>query len=466
MPSFDLIVLGAGSGGIATARRAASYGASVCVIEKSSHFGGTCVNVGCVPKKVMWNATSIMEAIHDSPYYGFSSFCSSQNTSNSNVFDWRYLKAQRDSYIKRLNGIYSNNLSNDGIQFIQGIPSFTSPKSILIQGNPEEFHAKYFVVATGGHPKKPSIPGAEFGITSDEFFELENQPEKVAVVGGGYIGVELSGIFNALHSKVTLFNRYEKVLHNFDSILGDSLSLEMESSGIEMVKNVNILKLCQNSQNGMISIEYEIGSECCFSNEFDCVIWAVGRGPNVAGLNCKEIGIVQDNAGHILVDEFEQSSVEHIFALGDVTGKVQLTPVAIAAGRTLSDRVFGGKKDAKLSYEFIPTVVFSHPPLGTVGYTEEKAREMFPNEKIEVFTSKFTNMYFALMPAEKKQSTVFKMVTKGDERKIIGLHLFGKGSDEILQGFAVAIKMGATKADFDRTVAIHPTAAEEIVTMK
>ncbi|KAI8977493.1 hypothetical protein BDF20DRAFT_875179 [Mycotypha africana] len=459
---FDYIVIGGGSGGLASARRASNiYGAKVALIEAQQRLGGTCVNVGCVPKKVMWNAASVAEALRDAKAYGFESNINGK-------FNWSYFKEKRDGYVRRLNGIYEKNLSNDGVEHIQGMASFKDKNTVQILGPNGKYtniQAKHILIATGGHPTIPNIPGADFGINSDGFFDLEQQPQNAAVIGTGYIGIELAGILNALGTRTTIFSRTEHILRNFDNIIRENLLKEMQSAGVHFVYNASVKSLIRKHDQSLTTVQYEADG-LTGAQQFDTVIWAVGRSPNMKGLQLENAAIKTSEKGYIQVDEYQNTSTENIYALGDVCGKAELTPVAIAAGRKLADRLFGGKeyRNAKLDYKDIPTVVFSHPTAGTIGYTEDQARAKFGNDNIKVYNSKFVNMYFAML--DHKEPTAYKLVCLGPEEKIVGVHLFGRGSDEILQGFGVAVRMGATKADFDACVAIHPTAAEELVTMR
>ncbi|CAO3688834.1 unnamed protein product [Umbelopsis ramanniana] len=378
------------------------------------------------------------------------------------------LKNKRDAYIKRLNGIYERNLNNDKVQYYSGYASFVDKNTVKIQDGDKvsEVQAKKILIAVGGHPIIPDVPGAELGISSDGFFDLEHQPKRVAVVGTGYIGVELAGIFHTLGSEVTIFSRTKQILRSFDPIIKDTLLKEMESTGVNFAFDADVRGLSREGPEGSpIKIHYTTAGTQA-EGEFDCVLWAVGRIPNTKILNLDAAGVTTDKRGHIVVDEYQNTAVDGIYALGDVCGHAELTPVAIAAGRKLSDRLFGPEnlRDSKLDYNNIPTVVFSHPTAGTIGYTEEAARKKFGDGNIKVYTSRFTNMWNAML--EHKEPTAYKLVCSGPEEKVVGMHIIGRGSDEILQGFSVAIKMGATKADFDSAVAIHPTASEELVTMR
>ncbi|XP_007447684.1 PREDICTED: glutathione reductase, mitochondrial isoform X4 [Lipotes vexillifer] len=376
---YDYLVIGGGSGGLASARRAAELGARAAVVE-SHKLGGTCVNVGCVPKKVMWNTAFHSEFMHDRVDYGFQS-CEGK-------FSWRVIKEKRDAYVSRLNTIYQNNLIKSHIEIIRGHAVFTCDAQPTVEVNGEKYTAPHILIATGGVPSLPQesqIPGASLGITSDGFFQLEELPSRSVIVGAGYIAVEIAGILSALGSKTSLMIRHDK-------------------------------------------------------------------------------GIQTDDKGHILVDEFQNTNVKGVYAVGDVCGKALLTPVAIAAGRKLAHRLFECKEDSKLDYDNVPTVVFSHPPIGTVGLTEDEAIYKYGKENVKIYSTSFTPMYHAV--TKRKTKCVMKMVCANKEEKVVGIHMQGIGCDEMLQGFAVAVKMGATKSDFDNTVAIHPTSSEELVTLR
>ncbi|KAG0252164.1 Glutathione reductase [Mortierella polycephala] len=452
---YDYLVIGGGSGGLASARRAASYGAKVGLIEGSGRLGGTCVNVGCVPKKVMWNTASIAEAIHDAKEYGFPEV-------GPTTFDWNTLKNKRDAYIKRLNGIYERNLEKDEVEYITGMASFVSKNSVTL-GNGEEIHAKKILIAVGGRPTIPKVPGAELGIDSDGFFDLEHQPKRVAVVGTGYIGIELAGIFHALGSKVSIFSRTQEILRPFDPIIKDTLRKEMIKIGVDIVTNSKVTALAK-TDNKAINISY-ISNGQEGTAEFDTVLWAIGREPLLEKLAIDKAGVTINDMGYVIADGYQETVVPDVYALGDVCGIEQLTPVAIAAGRRLSDRLFGPEqfKNSKLDYDNVPSVIFSHPTAGAVGLTEEKAKQVYGAENLNVYVSEFSGMYNAMKTH--KTPSAFKLICAGPEEKVVGIHIVGQGSDEMLQGFAVALKMGATKADFDSTVALHPTSAEELVTL-
>jgi len=446
---FDYLVIGGGSGGIASARRAAEFGIKAAVVEEG-RWGGTCVNVGCVPKKVMFNTAMHAEIIKEHKGYGFDV--------EMKGFDWSRIKQSRDAYIKRLNGIYEANLSKATIEKLEGHASFTEDKCVEVAG--QKYAADHILIATGGRADIPTnIPGAEHGITSDGFFDLEDLPKKVVVVGAGYIAVELAGIFGALGADTSLLIRYDKVLRTFDDMLATAVTDNLEPGGVKLCRHTQISNV-KKEEDGTLTLMTNNG----VIDKVNTLLWAIGRSPNADTIGLDKIGVQTDKRGHILVDEYQSTNVPGVYALGDVCGRQLLTPVAIAAGRRLSHRLFDGKKDWKLDYSNIPTVIFSHPPSATMGLTEEEACKEHGKEKIKCYTSVFTPMYFSVL--EHKQKCHMKLVCAGPEEKVVGLHMVGLAVDEMLQGFGVAIKMGATKKDFDNCVAIHPTSSEELVTMR
>jgi glutathione reductase (NADPH) len=469
--NFDYFVIGAGSGGIASARRAASYShVKVAIAECHTVLGGTCVNVGCVPKKVMWNAASIADTIHDMEHYGFAGM-------EHITFDWHYLKQARDQYIRRLNTIYERNLATSNVTRYYGAASFTpsncseSHSKVVFtpnDGGPSKvITAKHILISTGGKPLIPVGKGVqEHAITSDGFFDLDDIPRKAVVVGGGYIAVELAGVLQALGTETKLVVRKQKALRNFDDMLSDTLDEEMIRQGIEIYRNTDGVKAIELNANGFKTVYLNNGE---MIENVDTVVVATGRIPNVEQLNLSSVGIQQTSNGYIHTNEYCETNVDGIYALGDVVGKVELTPTAIAAGRRLADRLFGGEQfsNAKISYELVPTVIFSHPTIGTIGLTEQEATKRYGEANVKVYKSKFTNMFYGpwQVDHDDKPKTAMKLICAGSNELVVGLHVIGMGADEMLQGFSVALKMGATKADFDSTVAIHPTAAEEFVTM-
>jgi glutathione reductase (NADPH) len=447
LQEFDLISVGGGSGGIAIANRAAGYGARCAVIEHD-RLGGTCVNRGCVPKKIMWFGATLGHALHEARGYGY--------TVEVNGHDWRSLVEKREAYIRRLNGLYDTNMSNNGVQAIAGTARFVDDHTVAVDG--EHYTARHIVIATGGRPSVPPVPGAGHGITSDGFFELQECPRKVAVIGAGYIAEELAGMLRSFGAEVTMLLRKQHLLRTFDEMLRESLMEQMTDAGIEIIPRAQVTEL-KKQVNGL-EIVCDTGT---LMPGFDTLIWAIGREPATDTLGLENTGIAIDDEGYVLTDAFQQTNVPGVFAIGDVTGREQLTPVAIAAGRRLADRLYGGRPERKLEYTNIATVVFSHPPIGTVGLTEEQARAEF-GSAVKTYQTHFMPMYYAI--TDHPAPTAMKLVTVGAQEKVVGCHIIGMASDEIMQGFAVAIRMGATKADLDDTVAIHPTNAEELVTMR
>ena len=446
---YDYIVIGGGSGGIASANRAAMHGAKVILFE-GKEVGGTCVNVGCVPKKVMWYGAQIAETLHRyAGEYGFDV--------TINKFDFATLKANRQAYIDRIHGSYERGFDSNGVERVYEYARFVDPHTVEVAG--ERYTAPHILIATGGHALYPNIPGSEYGITSDGFFELDEVPKRTAVIGAGYIAVEVAGVLNALGSDTHLFVRKDRPLRTFDKDIVDVLVDEMAKSGPTLHTHANVTEVVKNADDSL-TINFDNGETITV----DCLIWAIGRAANTSGFGLEKTGVKLTEKGTIYSDEFENTSVPGIYALGDVTGKLDLTPVAVKAGRQLSERLFNNKADAKLDYTDVATVVFSHPVIGSVGLTEEKAIAKYGEENITVYKSSFTPMYTAL--GDNRQPSTMKLVTLGEDEKIIGLHGIGYGVDEMIQGFSVAIKMGATKADFDNTVAIHPTGSEEFVTMR
>ncbi|MDT0595400.1 glutathione-disulfide reductase [Glaciecola petra] len=444
---FDYICIGGGSGGIASANRASRHGKKAAIIEAKA-IGGTCVNVGCVPKKAMWFGAQVAEAIHKySADYGFDV--------SVNDFSWKKLVESREAYISRIHDSYDRVLGNNGVTLIEGFATFVDNNTVEVNGT--KYTADHITIATGGRPIKPPLPGAELGIDSDGFFALNEQPKRVVVVGAGYIAVELAGVLHSLGSETHLLVRREKPLRNFDDVLSDTLTEIMQEEGINLHAHTTVEKIEKQADGSLL---VHVNGDRTI--EADCLIWAIGREPANDKINIENTDVELDQRGYIKVDKFQNTTAANIYAVGDNIGKVDLTPVAVKAGRLLSERLFNGQTEAHMDYDLIPTVVFSHPTIGTIGLTENEAKEKYGDE-LTIYNSSFAAMYTAV--TQHRQMTKMKLICAGPEQKVVGLHGIGFGMDEILQGFGVAMKMGATKADFDACVAIHPTSGEEFVTM-
>jgi len=450
---FDYLAIGGGSGGIASANRAARLGKKAAVIE-AKYIGGTCVNVGCVPKKAMWYAGQISDALKYANDYGFSQHLSQ----GESQFDWGKLVANREAYIKRIHAAYQRGFDANDVTVINGFAKFVDKNTVEVNG--ELITADHITIATGGRPSIPDIEGAEYGINSDGFFALTEQPKSVAVVGAGYIAVELAGVFYALGSETHLLVRKEKPLRGFDNMLSDTLVEQMAKHG-PTLHNHSTPERIEKLSDGKLVIHLTNGESLA---PVDTLVWAIGRDPATDNINIESTGIVLDKRGFIPTDKYQNTNVDGIYAVGDNTGRAQLTPVAVAAGRRLCERLFNNKPDLHLDYSGIATVVFSHPVIGTVGLTEDEAKAEYGEDNITVYNSQFTALYQAITE-DYRDPTRMKLICAGKDEKVVGLHSIGFGSDELLQGFAVAMKMGATKSDFDNTIAIHPTSAEEFVTM-
>ncbi|HIF9247877.1 TPA: glutathione-disulfide reductase [Photobacterium damselae] len=447
---FDYICIGGGSGGIASANRAAMYGAKVALIEAKA-LGGTCVNVGCVPKKVMWHGAQIAEAMHlYAKDYGFDVEMKGLN--------WGKLVESREAYISRIHTSYETVLGNNKIEVINGFAQFVDAKTVEVDG--EHYTANHILIAVGGRPSIPAIPGAIHGIDSNGFFELKEQPKRAAVVGAGYIAVEIAGVLNGLGTDTHLFVRKESPLRSFDPMIIETLTEVMAAEGPTLHTH-SVPKEVVKEEDGTVTLYFENGE----SHNTDILIWAIGREPTTDAINLAAAGVETNNRGFIKVDEFQQTNVEGIYCVGDIMeGGIELTPVAVKAGRQLSERLFNNKPNAKMDYALVPTVVFSHPPIGTIGLTEPEAIAQYGAENVKVYKSGFTAMYTAV--TQHRQPCRMKLVCAGEDEKVVGLHGIGFGVDEMIQGFGIAMKMGATKADFDSVVAIHPTGSEEFVTMR
>ena len=447
---FDYICIGGGSGGIASANRAAMYGAKVALVEAKA-LGGTCVNVGCVPKKVMWHGAQIAEAMHlYAKDYGFDV--------DVKGFDWGKLVESREAYISRIHTAYDNVLGNNKIEVINGFAKFVDAKTIEVNG--EHYTADHILIAVGGEPTIPNVPGAEHGIDSNGFFELNEQPKRTAVVGAGYIAVEIAGVLSALGTDTHLFVRKESPLRSFDPMIIETLVEVMDKEGPTLHTH-SVPKEVVKEADGSVTLHFENGE----SHNTDVLIWAIGRNPTTDKINLAATGVETNDRGYIKVDEYQRTNVDGIYCVGDIMeGGIELTPVAVKAGRQLSERLFNNKPDAKMDYKLVPTVVFSHPPIGTIGLSEPEAIAQYGEENVKVYKSGFTAMYTAV--TANRQPCKMKLVCAGPDEKVVGLHGIGYTVDEMIQGFGVAMKMGATKADFDSVVAIHPTGSEEFVTMR
>ncbi len=457
---FDLFVIGGGSGGVRAARMAAGRGGRVAMAETlgTDGLGGTCVNVGCIPKKLYSYAAHYAESFEESHGYGWEGERPSLN--------WSTLKANRAKEISRLNGVYANLLRGSGVTVINGFARIDGPHAVTVatlnaDGSPghQSFTAANILIATGGTPFVPHFVGREHVITSNEVFDLEPFPQRLLVVGGGYIACEFASIFNGMGAKVTQLYRGEQVLRGFDDEIRHFVAGEMLKAGVDLRLNAGVVDI-RKTDDGLRA-ELEDGNVVMA----DAVLYATGRKPNVQGLGLEAVGVAQGGQGEVIVDENYRTNVPSIWAVGDVTNRVQLTPVALGEAMVVVDQLFGpapGKAPRSMSYEFIPTAVFTHPNIGTVGLTEAQARERFG--AITIFRSEFKALRHTLSGSSER--TLMKLVVDTATDRVVGLHMVGAEAGEIVQGFAVAMKAGATKAVFDSTIGIHPTAAEEFVTMR
>ncbi len=462
---YDLIAIGAGSGGLSIAERAASYGAKTAVIE-SSELGGTCVNVGCVPKKVMWYGAGVAQGLKDAQDYGFNVDLEGNfDGKKSGELNWEKLVMKRENFIGGILDWYDGYMGEVGVDVINGYAKFINNTTLSVDG--ETYTADNIVIATGGRPIIPGdIEGAQLGMTSDGFFQDldEVQPQKVVVVGGGYIALELAMLMDGLGSDVSVLHQGWPVLEGFDGTIQKALRKQMEDDKITLYDDEIIDKVTEQADSTedkkLLTIHFKNGSNI---TDVEALIWAIGRKPNTDTIGLENTDVRLDQRGMVVVDDLEKTSVDGIYAIGDIIGKAPLTPVAIAAGRRLGDRLYGGKPERKMSYDNIATVMFTHPPIGTIGMSEEKAIEEY-GDAVKVYQTDFVPLYHQM--TRHKVKTHMKLIVQGNDEKIVGCHIIGLGADEMLQGFAVAIRMGATKADFDDTIAIHPVSAEELVTMK
>jgi glutathione reductase (NADPH) len=442
---FDLIVIGGGSGGLAAAIRAARHGARVALVEPGA-IGGTCVNWGCVPKKAMWYAAQMAEAQFIAQDYGF--------TDRPGRLDWPGFIARRQRYIEHIHASYRQQLDKLHVALVAERARFIEPGRVA--AGERILEAAHIVIATGSEPNRLDKPGFDLGVTSDGFFDLRDVPGRVAIVGGGYIAVELAGVLRALGSEVDMYVR-GRLMSGFDEEMSYQLGEEMQKHGIQIHYTCQIDAV--HEKDGVLLLDCDKGTH---PGPYNLLVWAVGRHAHTASLDLHRIGLQPNDQGQIEVDDFQNTGVPGVYAVGDVTQRLQLTPVAVNAGRQLADRLFGNRPDARLDYQNVPSVVFSHPPMGTVGMSEEQAREAYGDD-VHLYKQRFVPMQLAL--ADRPMYVRFKLICVGDDSRIVGMQMLGPGVDEILQGFAVAIKMGARKADLDATMAIHPTSAEEMVTM-
>ncbi len=447
MNAFDLIVIGAGSGGVRAARMAAAHGKRVAIIERE-HLGGTCVNVGCIPKKLFHYAGHYAEDFHDAIGYGW--------TISGAVFDWTKLVDNKNLEIKRLNAVYESLLLNAGVSLIRGHACITGSHTVQVNG--QILRTEKMLIAVGGKPWLPAIQGIELVISSNEFFSLPTLPSSSVVVGGGYIAVELAGILNALGVKTTLVHRGDGLLRNFDQDVRDVLLHEIQKKGVHVKLNSNVSRVEQGKEGRNLVLESGESLIC------DTVIYATGRKPFLKGLGLENTRIRINSSGHIVVTQDFETDEPSIYAIGDVVGFKELTPVAIAEAMWLVDHWYGTGQREKLDYSKIPTAVFSQPAISTAGLTQEQAMKELGSDDIQIFSSDFRALKHTL--TGNTERTLMKLVVQKSTDRVLGIHMVGQDAAEILQGFAVALNMGVTKAQLDATLGIHPTAAEEFVTMK
>jgi glutathione reductase (NADPH) len=444
---YDLIVLGAGSGGLATAFRAAHHGIRVALLDPALELGGTCVNRGCVPKKAMWFSAQMANAQQLAVEFGFDSTAVS--------LDWEHFRGLRQRYIAGINQRYAKRLKENNIDVVQQAGHFVAAGTIeLTDGS--RLTAAHIVIATGARPRRLDLPGFDLGMVSDDMFELSAMPRRMAIVGGGYIAVEFAGMLKALGAEVDVLAS-GSLLKGFDAEVVQALTKNMEVQGIRIDRGSDIQSV-KRTADGIMLDDAKTG----LRGPYDALLWAVGRVPNSEKLKLDAIGLGTDKLGHVLTDAKQNTSVHGVYAVGDITSHKALTPVAVAAGRRLADRLFGGQADAHLADENIPSVVFADPPLGMVGLTEEQARKQY-GEAITVYRSEFRPMQWALV--DRHEHSLMKLVCAGEDERVVGIHLLGPGTDEMLQGFAVAMTLGLRKRDLNAAVAIHPTSAEELLSM-
>jgi glutathione reductase (NADPH) len=446
---YDLLVIGAGSGGIATARRAAEYGAKVAVIE-FDRLGGTCVNRGCIPKKLMVYAAHFPGLMEEAVGYGWSKVDSQLN--------WTQMVEKVNGEVTRLNGIYQRMLDNSKVEVITGVGSFVDSHTVAV--GDKKYTGERILIAVGGEPVKPNILGIEHALTSDEIFTLPKKPDRLVVLGGGYIGSEFAGIFNGLGSDVTQIIRHDHILRGFDQDIRAEVQAGMLHHGIKIYTNAQLISV--EKIDGGIQVSVGTGDTVDTVVADALTLAALGRKPRLGGLGLENTQ-VKIHHGAVVVDEHNRTTEPHIYAVGDCTDRIQLTPVAINEGRAFADTIFGNKPRL-MSYTNIPTAIFTHPEAATVGLTEAEAQAQYGDDAIKVYRSKFRPMYYVL--PDKQEKTLMKLVVEIATDKVLGAHMVGDYAAEIIQGVAIAVKMGATKANFDATVGIHPSSAEEFVTMR
>ncbi|ANN77845.1 glutathione-disulfide reductase [Bordetella flabilis] len=444
---YDLFLIGAGSGGVRAARMAAQHGVRVAVAEAAA-LGGTCVNAGCIPKKLLSYAAGYAEAFHESAGYGWHG--------QAPVLDWEALKAARAAELARLNGVYARLLASSGVQVIAGRGRLEGPHTVVVGGN--RYTARHIVVATGGVPYVPDLPGRELAVTSDRMFDLPRIPRRLAVVGAGYIACEFASIFRGLGVEVTLVHRGNHLLDGFDADVRRFLAEEMGRKGIDIKLNWTVESLARGDDGGL-TLTSGMGATC----DADVVLFATGRVPNTANLGLESAGVQLDDKGAIVVDENYRTNLTSVHAIGDVSSRKQLTPVALAEAMALVECLFGAGR-LSVDYDFIPTAVFTHPNVGTVGQTEAEARAASGQDGVIVYRSDFRALRHTLSGSGER--TLVKLVVDKATDRVIGLHMVGPDAGEVIQGFAVALRAGATKALFDSTIGVHPTVAEEFVTLR
>ena len=459
MNHFDLIVIGAGSGGLAAARRSSSLGKNVAIIEHN-RLGGTCVNCGCVPKKLLHDTAAIIEALHESKLIGTNSIKEPTTTEPSP--NWPHVRIQIHEYIAKLHGIYARNLENDNVTLLNGHASFVDPHTVRIKNS--TFQADQFIIATGARPKPPPpIEGNHLTIVSDDVFHLDNVPARTLIMGGGYIGVEFAGILTSFGSKVTIVQSHDRILAPFDEEVSKHLLDLYVALGINVRLHTTVSRI--EASDSALKVTAQTGASGeSYTETFDTIISAVGRAPNVENLGLEAAGVKLDARGFIAIDEDERTTAPHIFAIGDVTPRVALTPVAVKAGRQLAERLYGGSTE-RMRYDVIPTAVFAPVEIGVVGLTERQARQRYGDASVRVYRTTFQPMRKALINGTPVRALI-KMVVAGNDERVVGLHIVGPEAAEIIQGYAVAVTAGLTKKHFDDTIAIHPSLAEEVVTLR